>query len=96
MARNKVPKNLIIFKKTLQVTLAGFLIFLLLSFVTLSAHSSGSQKSKRHKKKNLSTFNSPGNFLVLNEALVIIDFDTVTTVVDGVRATEIPIGPSLG
>lgn len=42
------------------------------------------------------TFNSPGNFLVRNEALVIIDFETVTTVVDGVRATEIPMGPSLG
>jgi hypothetical protein len=40
--------------------------------------------------------NSPGSFFVLNDALVIMDFDTVTVVVDGVRATEIPIGPSLG
>lgn len=40
--------------------------------------------------------NLPGNFLVRNDAFVIIDFDTVTTVVAGVNATEIPIGPSLG
>lgn len=40
--------------------------------------------------------NSPGSFLVLNEAFVIIDLETVTTFVDGVKATEIPIGPSLG
>lgn len=40
--------------------------------------------------------NSPGSFFVRNDAFVIIDFDTVTTVVDGVKATEIPIGPSLG
>lgn len=41
-------------------------------------------------------FDSPGNFFVRNDAFVIIDFDTVTTVVAGVNATEIPIGPSLG
>lgn len=40
--------------------------------------------------------NSPGSFLVRNDALVIIDFDTVTTFVAGVKATEMPIGPSLG
>jgi hypothetical protein len=40
--------------------------------------------------------NSPGSFLVLNDALVIIDLETVTVVVDGVSATEIPMGPSLG
>lgn len=40
--------------------------------------------------------NSPGSFFVLNDALVIMDFDTVTVVVDGVKATEMPIGPSLG
>lgn len=40
--------------------------------------------------------NSPGSFLVRNDALVIIDFDTVTTLVAGVKATEMPIGPSLG
>jgi hypothetical protein len=28
--------------------------------------------------------------------LVIIDLETVTVVVDGVSATEIPMGPSLG
>lgn len=40
--------------------------------------------------------NLPGSFLVRNEAFVIIDFDTVTVVVTGVRATLMPIGPSLG
>jgi hypothetical protein len=41
--------------------------------------------------------NSPGSFLVLKDAFVIMDFDTVVTVVvDGVMATEMPIGPSLG
>lgn len=39
---------------------------------------------------------SPGNFFVLNDAFVIIDLDTVTVCVDGVSATLIPIGPSLG
>lgn len=39
---------------------------------------------------------SPGSFLVLNDALVIIDFEIVTTFVDGVKATEMPIRPSLG
>lgn len=39
----------------------------------------------------------PGSFLVRNEALVIIDFKTVVTVVvAGDKATLIPIGPSLG
>jgi hypothetical protein len=39
----------------------------------------------------------PGSFLVRNEALVIIDFETVVTVVvAGDKATLIPIGPSLG
>lgn len=38
----------------------------------------------------------PGNFFVRNDAFVIMDLDTVTTVVAGVKATEIPIGPSLG
>jgi hypothetical protein len=39
----------------------------------------------------------PGSFLVRNEALVIIDFETVVTVVvAGDNATLIPIGPSLG
>lgn len=38
----------------------------------------------------------PGSFFVRNDALVIIDLDTVTVVVAGVRATLIPIGPSLG
>jgi hypothetical protein len=39
----------------------------------------------------------PGSFLVRNEALVIIDFATVVTVVTaGDKATLIPIGPSLG
>lgn len=40
--------------------------------------------------------NLPGSFFVRNDAFVIIDFDTVTTVVAGVSATDIPIGPSLG
>lgn len=40
--------------------------------------------------------NLPGNFFVLNDAFVIIDFETVTVVVTGVKATLIPIGPSLG
>lgn len=39
---------------------------------------------------------SPGNFFVLNDAFVIIDLDTVTVCVDGVSATLIPMGPSLG
>lgn len=39
---------------------------------------------------------SPGNFLVRNEALVIIDLDIVTVVVAGDKATLIPIGPSHG
>lgn len=39
----------------------------------------------------------PGSFLVRNEALVIIDFETVVTVVvAGDKATLIPIGPSPG
>lgn len=38
----------------------------------------------------------PGSFLALNEAFVIILLDTVTVVCDGVSATLIPIGPSLG
>jgi hypothetical protein len=39
----------------------------------------------------------PGSFLVRNEALVIIDFETVVTVViAGDKATLIPIGPSFG
>lgn len=39
----------------------------------------------------------PGSFLVRKEALVIIDFETVVTVViAGDKATLIPIGPSLG
>jgi hypothetical protein len=39
----------------------------------------------------------PGSFLVRNEALVVIDFETVVTVVvSGDKATVIPIGPSLG
>jgi hypothetical protein len=39
----------------------------------------------------------PGSFLVRNEALVIIDFETVVTVViAGDKATLIPIGLSLG
>lgn len=41
-------------------------------------------------------FDSPGSFFVLNDALVIMDLETVVTVVvDGVKA-EMPIGPSLG
>uniref|UniRef100_A0A2M3ZT15 Putative secreted peptide n=1 Tax=Anopheles braziliensis TaxID=58242 RepID=A0A2M3ZT15_9DIPT len=43
-----------------------------------------------------STSRSSGNFFVLKDAFVIIDFDTVTVVVAGVSATLIPIGPSLG
>lgn len=46
------------------------------------------RKSERHY--------SPGSFLVLNDAFVIMDLETVTVVVDGVNATDIPIGPSLG
>lgn len=46
--------------------------------------------------KKFKIFNLPGSFLVLNDALVIMDLETVTVVVDGVKATEIPIGPSLG
>lgn len=38
----------------------------------------------------------PGSFFVRNDAFVIIDLDTVTVVVAGVRATLMPIGPSLG
>jgi hypothetical protein len=39
----------------------------------------------------------PGSFLVRKEALVIIDFETVVTVVvAGDKATLIPIGPSPG
>lgn len=38
----------------------------------------------------------PGNFLVRNEALVIIDFDIVTVVVAGDKATLMPMGPSMG
>lgn len=40
--------------------------------------------------------NSPGNFFVRKDALVIIDLDTVTVCVDGVSATLMPIGPSHG
>lgn len=39
---------------------------------------------------------SPGNFLVLNDAFVIIDFETVTVGVAGDKATLMPIGPSPG
>lgn len=57
-------------------------------------------KSKEKNIKRKSFFkaqrNSPGSFLVRNDAFVIIDFDTVTTFVEGVKATEMPIGPSLG
>lgn len=42
------------------------------------------------------TFNLPGSFFVRNDAFVIIDFETVTVDVTGVRATLNPIGPSLG
>lgn len=38
----------------------------------------------------------PGSFFVRNDALVIMDLETVTVVVAGVKATLIPIGPSLG
>lgn len=38
--------------------------------------------------------NIPGNFLVLNDAFVIIDLEMET--VDGVMATLMPIGPSHG
>lgn len=38
----------------------------------------------------------PGSFLVLNEALVIMDLDIVTVVVAGDNATLMPIGPSQG
>lgn len=49
-----------------------------------------------HQRSEKKRIDSPGSFLVLNDALVIIDLETVTVVVDGVNATEIPIGPSLG
>lgn len=39
---------------------------------------------------------SPGSFFALKEAFVIMDLDTVTVVVAGVRATLMPMGPSLG
>jgi hypothetical protein len=39
---------------------------------------------------------SPGSFLVRNDALVIMDLDIVTVVVAGDNATLIPIGPSQG
>lgn len=39
---------------------------------------------------------SPGSFLVLNEALVIIDLETVAVAVAGDSATLIPIEPSPG
>lgn len=52
-------------------------------------------KISRNKIKK-SFVNIPGSFLVLKEAFVIIDFETVTVVVAGVKATLIPIGPSLG
>ena len=54
--------------------------------------------SKQSKKvpNIISGCDSPGSFLVLNDALVIMDFETVTTFVDGVKATEMPISPSLG
>jgi hypothetical protein len=48
------------------------------------------------REEEFKIINSPGSFFVRNDAFVIIDFDTVTTVVDGVKATEMPIGPSLG
>lgn len=38
----------------------------------------------------------PGNFLVLKDAFVMKDFESGAVVVNGVRATLIPIGPSLG
>jgi hypothetical protein len=45
----------------------------------------------------LNNMDPPGSFLVRNDALVIIDFETVVTVVvAGDKATLIPIGPSLG
>lgn len=46
--------------------------------------------------KNLKEKNIPGNFLVRNEAFVIIDLDTVAVAVAGDNATLMPIGPSLG
>lgn len=55
------------------------------------------------QKKNVQTnnivyvwLNLPGSFFVRNDAFVIIDFETVTVDVAGVRATLKPIGPSLG
>ena len=38
----------------------------------------------------------PGSFLVRNEAFVMNDLDKGAVLVDGVNATLIPIGPSLG
>lgn len=53
-------------------------------------------KKKHDKICDARKRNLPGSFFVLNEALVIMDLETVTVVVDGVKATEMPIGPSLG
>lgn len=44
--------------------------------------------------RELDAINLPGNFLVLKDALVIIDLEMET--VDGVMATLMPIGPSHG
>ena len=42
------------------------------------------------------TSSIPGSFFVLNDAFVTIDFEMVTVAVAGVKATLMPIGPSLG
>lgn len=48
----------------------------------------------RWVKRKLAANNLPGNFLVRNDAFVIIDLEMET--VDGVMATLMPMGPSHG
>lgn len=68
----------------------------MLSTVTLQKTTYGNNRACMALLKGKDHF-KPGSFLVRNEALVIIDFETVVTVVvAGDKATLIPIGPSLG